>query len=93
MDLCSRETRQSILYIWNIECNSRIDLNACSNESMDSSTKTRYVSGIQKDNRIKRIVIEWAQRIYVVERRIELFHGEHELGEEAKTKNITGKDM
>jgi hypothetical protein len=40
----------------------------------------------------KRIVIEWARRIYVVERRIELFHGEQELGEEAKTKNITGKD-
>jgi hypothetical protein len=53
----------------------------------------KLLSGIQKDTEgIKRIVIEWAQRIYVVERRIELFHGEQELGEEAKTKNITGKD-
>jgi hypothetical protein len=50
---------------------------------MDLSTKP--------DTGIKRIVIEWAQRIYV-ERRIELFHGEQDLGEEAKTKNRTGKD-
>jgi hypothetical protein len=54
---------------------------------MDSSTKpntsTRYLKGLE---------IKWAQRIYVVERRIELFHGEQELGEEAKTKNRTGKD-
>jgi hypothetical protein len=54
--------------------------------------KTQYVLGIRKDAGIKRIVIEWAQRIYVVKRRIELFHCEEELGEEAKTKNITGKD-
>jgi hypothetical protein len=60
---------------------------------MDSSTKINpiRVSGIRKDTGIKRIVIKWAQRIYV-ERRIELIHGEQELGEEAKTKNRTGKD-
>jgi hypothetical protein len=39
---------------------------------MDSSTKP--------NTGIKRIVIKWAQRIYV-ERGIELFHGEQELGE------------
>jgi hypothetical protein len=60
---------------------------------MDSSTKPDTSIGIRKDTEgIKRIVNQWAQRIYVVERRIELFHGEQELGEEAKTKNITGKD-
>jgi hypothetical protein len=60
---------------------------------IDLATKNNpiRVSGIRKDTGIKRIGIEWAQRIYV-ERRIELFHGEQGLGEEAKTKNITGKD-
>jgi hypothetical protein len=53
---------------------------------MDSATKPDTSIGC-----IKRIIIKWAQRIYV-ERRIELFHGEQELGEEAKTKNRTGKD-
>jgi hypothetical protein len=56
----------------------------CSIDGFGNETRYEY--------RVSRIVIEWAQRIYVVERRIELFHGEQELGEEAKTKNITGKD-
>jgi hypothetical protein len=43
--------------------------------SMDLATKNNpiRVPGIWKDTGIKRIGIEWAQRIYVVERRIGLF--------------------
>jgi hypothetical protein len=59
---------------------------------MDSSTKPDTYRISERILVSKGSEIEWAQRIYVVERRIELFHSEQGLGEEAKTKNITGKD-
>jgi hypothetical protein len=88
--LCNRETRKlqsrdAIRESIDVRMQSRID-------GIGNECNPKRVPGIQEDMGIKRIVIKWAQRIYVVERRIELFHGEQELGEEAKTRNITGKD-
>jgi hypothetical protein len=87
--LCTRETR-------------KLHLNLAKKEKKSELEIARYrwkigigINGIVNENpdtgSIKRIVIEWAHRIYVV-RRIEMFHGEQELGEEAKTKNRTDKD-